>query len=104
MSFSTQKNVVEVLRDEWRHLTRVNASDRPWQMPVAAALSAGLPIMVGAATDHLGYGLIASLGGMVFLYLPGTPLHHRMVTLRPAPSASSPVTRWASSAISSRWR
>ncbi|MDB5545984.1 MAG: rane protein [Hyphomicrobiales bacterium] len=81
MSPSTQKNVAEVLRDEWRHLTKVNTSDRPWQMPVAAALSAGLPIMVGAATDHLDYGLVASLGGMVFLYLPGTPLHHRMVTL-----------------------
>ncbi len=81
MPSSTPKNVADVLRDEWRHLTKVNASDRPWQMPVAAALSAGLPIMVGAATDHLGYGLVASLGGMVFLYLPGTPLHHRMVTL-----------------------
>lgn len=81
MSFSTQKGVAELLREEWRHLTRMNTSDRPWQMPVAAALSSGLPIMVGAATDHLAYGMVASLGGMVFLYLPGTPLHHRMVTL-----------------------
>jgi hypothetical protein len=27
------------------------------------------------------YGLISSLGGLVFLYLPDTPLHHRMVWL-----------------------
>lgn len=76
-----QKSMAQILREEWRHLTRFNSSDRPWQMPLAAALSAGLPIMVGAATGHLDFGMVASLGGMVFLYLPGTPLHHRMVTL-----------------------
>jgi hypothetical protein len=27
------------------------------------------------------YGLVSSLGGLVFLYLPNTALHHRMVTL-----------------------
>ncbi|MDB5642092.1 MAG: rane protein [Hyphomicrobiales bacterium] len=81
MTPPNSKTFPELLRSEWRHLTRVNQSDRPWQMPVAAALSAGLPILVGAATGHLDYGMVASLGGMVFLYLPGTPLHHRMVTL-----------------------
>jgi uncharacterized membrane protein YccC len=81
MSLSTPKRLPDVLREEWRHLTRFNASDRPWQMPVAAALAAGMPIVVGAATGQLAFGLLASLGGMVFLYLPGTPLHHRMVTL-----------------------
>lgn len=62
-------------------LTTFNASDRRWPMPFAAALSSGLPLLVGAYFGHMDYGLISSLGGLVFLYLPETPMHHRMVTL-----------------------
>jgi len=69
------------LRAELAHLTTFNASERRWQMPFAAALASGLPLLVGAYFDHLDYGLISSLGGIVFLYTPETPLHHRMVSL-----------------------
>jgi uncharacterized membrane protein YjjP (DUF1212 family) len=69
------------LRTELRLLVKFNASDRKWQMPFAAALASGLPLLVGAWFDHLGYGLVSCLGGLVFLYLPNTPLHHRMVWL-----------------------
>jgi hypothetical protein len=31
--------------------------------------------------DHLDYGLVSSLGGLVFLYTSNTPLSHRMVSL-----------------------
>jgi hypothetical protein len=62
-----------VMRAELRHLTRINASDRPWQMPFAATMASGLPLLVGAYFDHMDYGLISSLGGLVFLYLPETP-------------------------------
>lgn len=64
---------------ELRELTRVQTTDRVWQMPFAAALANGLPVLIGAYFDHLDYGLVASLGGLVFLYLPPTPMHHRMV-------------------------
>ncbi|MRR50697.1 MAG: FUSC family protein [Rhodocyclaceae bacterium] len=70
-----------LLRAELAHLTTINASERLWQMPFAAALASGLPLLVGAYFDHLEYGLISSLGGIVFLYTPETPLHHRMVSL-----------------------
>jgi hypothetical protein len=70
-----------VMRAELLHLTTIHASDRPWQMPFAAALASGLPILVGAYFDRMDYGLISSLGGLVFLYLPDTPMHHRMVSL-----------------------
>lgn len=69
------------VRSEISQLVSIQESDRPWQMPFAAALSSGLPIAVGAYFDHMNYGLVSSLGGIVFLYLPGTSLHHRMVTL-----------------------
>lgn len=70
-----------LMQAELRHLTTINASDRRWQMPFAAALASGLPLLVGAYFDHMDYGLISSLGGLVFLYLPETPMYHRMVLL-----------------------
>ena len=72
---------IDPLRAELAQLLKINASDRPWQMPFAAALSSGLPLMVGAWFDHLEYGLVSSLGGLVFLYMPATILSHRMVML-----------------------
>ena len=70
-----------LIRAEFGHLTTINPSDRTWQMPFAAALASGLPLLVGAYFDHLEFGLVSSLGGLVFLYLPNTPLYHRMVSL-----------------------
>lgn len=69
------------LRSGWRELIRVNASDRRWEMPLAAALSSGLPLMVGAYFGRMDYGLMSSLGGMVFLSLPNSSLQYRMMML-----------------------
>ncbi|MGE5452560.1 MAG: FUSC family protein [Acidobacteriota bacterium] len=69
------------VRTEWRHLTTINASDRRWPMPFAAALASALPLLVGAYFHRMDYGLTASLGGLSFLYLASTPLWHRMVVL-----------------------
>lgn len=70
-----------LLRAEAQELTRINASDRLWQMPLAAAVAMGLPLLAGAWSGHMDRGLVGSLGGMVFLYVTHTPLHHRMVAL-----------------------
>lgn len=70
-----------LLREELQLLLTFKPSDRLWQMPFAAALATGLPLLIGAYFDHMDYGLVSSLGGLVFLYLPNTPLSHRMVTL-----------------------
>ncbi|TXT29859.1 MAG: hypothetical protein FD131_2148 [Rhodocyclaceae bacterium] len=69
------------LRSEVHHLARLNPSDRRWPMPFCGALAIGLPLLVGAWFDHLDYGLISSMGGLAFLYLPATPLAHRLVAL-----------------------
>ncbi len=71
----------QFLATEWRQLASINRSDRPWEMPVAAALASGLPIFVGAAWGELALGLVGSLGGLAFLYLPATRLSHRMAWL-----------------------
>jgi hypothetical protein len=70
-----------LVRSEVHHLATFNASDRRWQMPACAALAAGLPLLVGAYFDQMAYGLVSSLGGVLFLYTPNTALSHRMVSL-----------------------
>jgi uncharacterized membrane protein YccC len=69
---------------ELRHLATINASDRRWQMPFCAALAMGFPLLIGAYFERLDYGLVSSLGGLVFLYSPNTPLSHRMISLMAA--------------------
>ncbi len=73
--------VQSFFRKELLHLTTIHASDRRWQMPLAASLASGLPLLVGAYFGRMDYGLISSLGGLVFLYLSETSLSHRMVSL-----------------------
>lgn len=68
-------------RAELQLLLRTKRSDRPWEMPLCAALASGLPLFLGLHLGHLAWGLTASLGGIVFLYCPNTPLHHRMIVL-----------------------
>lgn len=71
--------VKATLQSELRQLTTINPSKRRWQMAFAGALAIGLPMLIGAYVGHVEYGLVSSLGGLVFLYLPNTPLSHRMV-------------------------
>jgi hypothetical protein len=66
-------------------ITQFQASDRPWQMPLTAALATGLPLLIAAWT---GLGLLSSLGGMAFS-LPARHAHapshghHHGLQLRP---------------------
>lgn len=75
------RRVFAALQAEFRQLATVQRSDRPWQMPFAAALALGVPLLAGAACGRLEDGLTASLGGLAFLYLPETSLVHRMLVL-----------------------
>jgi hypothetical protein len=80
-SWQVGRKLQERIRLEWSHLATIHPSDRRWQMPFCAALASGLPLLIGAYFGHLNFGLVSSLGGMVFIYSPKTPLSHRMVTL-----------------------
>lgn len=70
-----------LMRREVQHLATINPSDRRWQMPFCAALACGLPLLVGVYFERMDYGLVSSLGGLVFLYSPNTALSPRMVAL-----------------------
>jgi len=81
MTHGKKSRFKALINSELDHLTTITPSNRPWQMPFTAALAIGLPLLIGAYFNHLDYGLVSSLGGLVFLYLPNTPMHHRMITV-----------------------
>lgn len=89
------------LRTQWRDLIEVKSSDRSWEMPLAAALSSGIPLFVGAYFGRMDYGLMASLGGMVFLSMPNSPLQHRMMMMLAA--SFGMVASFAVGAITQFW-
>lgn len=71
----------QMLGAQLRDLVTFSTSDRLWQMPVAAALAIGLPMLLGAQFGHPQYGMVASLGGLTFRYLLPTPVYHRMAVI-----------------------
>ena len=88
-----------LVQQEIRQLTTFNASSRPWQLALAVALAAGIPLLIGAAFGHMEHGVVASLGGMALLYTPNVPLPQRMGMVLACASAGSarraPVKRLA---------
>lgn len=71
-----------VIKMEARHLFTINQSQRPWHMPIIAAIAISFPVFVGAYFGALSAGIKASLGAMIILNLPliGS-LPHRLVTV-----------------------
>jgi hypothetical protein len=65
---------------EWQQLRSFQASDRPWQMPLTAALATGLPLPDCRPVRPTGLWPAVVLGRHG-VYLPATPMHHRMVTI-----------------------
>lgn len=59
-------------------LVAIQPSDRPWQLPLAAALASGGPIAAGAAVGEIHAGAIGPIAGLAALYLPATPLRQRI--------------------------
>ena len=61
-----------------KSLCTMQASDRPWELALACMVAAGVPLLIGIAAGLVGEGLAGSLGAMALLYLPRTPLLHRL--------------------------
>ncbi|HEY6642770.1 FUSC family protein [Povalibacter sp.] len=71
--------VSSALRTELQQLTHIHSSNRPWEMPLAAAVATGVPLLAGASIGRMDFGLVATLGGLAFLSLPDTRMQHRMM-------------------------
>ncbi|MDO4640686.1 MAG: FUSC family protein [Neisseria sp.] len=67
--------------NEFRSLFTISPNRRPVGLAISSALSLGLPLFIGQYFGHPNYGLVSSLGGLIFLYLPGTHLIHRMISM-----------------------
>lgn len=71
-----------LIKGELTHLFNVNKSQRPWHMPIIAAIAISFPVFVGVYFDALSAGIKASLGAMIILNLPLVgSLAHRLVTV-----------------------
>lgn len=68
----------ELARQEVLALLMWQQSDRPWQLPFAAAVASGAPVAVGAYLGLPSAGALGAVAGLSFLYLPATGLHHRI--------------------------
>ena len=66
---------------QWQDLLQISPNKRRWELPIVAALASSVPLFIGAWFGHIEYGLVSSLGGMTFLYMPQPKLVHRMVFL-----------------------
>lgn len=66
----SQPPIKQLIDDELAHLLTVKASNRPWHLPLLAALTISLPVLIGALTGALAMGIQSSLGAMVILNLP----------------------------------
>lgn len=71
-----------LIKGEIAHLFSVKKSQRPWHMPIVAAIAISFPVFVGAYFGALPSGIKASLGAMIILNLPLVgSLPHRLVTV-----------------------
>lgn len=74
-------SVAKALRHEAKELVSFRPSDRPWQLPLAVAVAAGLPLCLGAMFERMTEASLASIGAMTILYLPRFRLGLRMIAI-----------------------
>lgn len=68
----------------WSHikpLLVLNKGKRSWGFLMVATLAVGLPVLTGAWLDQFAPAILASMGGLVILYMQQTHLSRRMMIL-----------------------
>jgi hypothetical protein len=61
---------------EGRSFFTFKSVQRHWLLPFASAIALGSPVLAGAWRQNLNAGMTASLGALVFLYLPQSTFPH----------------------------
>ncbi len=64
-----------------KQLLEFKKTDRTWHIPVLAGLSVGIPILAGYFTGNLAGGKLASLSGLVILYIHSFRIASRLIIL-----------------------
>lgn len=75
------KSAGQAIREEWKALFELKRSERLWHIPLLASICVGLPLFLAWYFEHLEWGLTASLGGLVILYMPESHLTKRLLVL-----------------------
>ncbi|MEA5428502.1 FUSC family protein [Arcicella lustrica] len=75
-------SIKQFLSKEIKAFFKLKKSDRLWHIPVLASLCIGIPLLIGLAFDNVKSGLLASLSGLVILYIPtANSIVSRMATM-----------------------
>lgn len=69
------------MKEDLKTFIQFRETDRIWHVPVLAALCIGVPLMVGYFLNNVENGILASMSGLLILYLPATSLIKRMTLL-----------------------
>lgn len=64
-----------------KQLFEFRKTDRKWHIPVLAGLSVGIPLLTGYFTGNLPGGKLASMAGLVILYIHSGSVAERMIIL-----------------------
>lgn len=74
------ESIKRIIHRELKLFFQLKKTERLWHIPVLASLCVGIPLLVGYYFDHLEYGILGCLGGLVILYMPPTSFRHRFST------------------------
>jgi hypothetical protein len=64
-----------------KQLLEFKQSDRTWHIPVLAGLSVGIPILAGYFSETMQGGKLASMSGLVILYIHSFRIANRLIIL-----------------------
>jgi uncharacterized membrane protein YgaE (UPF0421/DUF939 family) len=64
-----------------KQLFEIKPTDRKWHLPVLAGLCVGIPVLAGYYTGNLQDGKLASMAGLVILYIQSQRIARRMIVL-----------------------
>ncbi|MGM5630389.1 FUSC family protein [Apibacter raozihei] len=68
-------------KENLKSLVEFKKTERKWHLPVLAAFCVGVPLLSGLFMNQVANGILASISGLVVLYLPQTAIANRMTTL-----------------------
>lgn len=72
----------ESIRDEFLKIFRLETSSLSWGLSFFTALASGVPFVIGLYFDQITYGILSSMGGLVFLYFPtGGGMRHELAVM-----------------------
>lgn len=72
-------NFLQKLEENVKLIFTWNPSDRLWQMPFFASVGVAIVLFIAAFFERPDLGLVAIIGTNIFLYVPDTPIYHKMI-------------------------